>query len=156
MRIYAGEDFGEDDHKEQQLFVHCGLICVFNLALANHAQAIRTPEKGAALCLFEKVSRLYELSHTLWLQQGDLNHEIFIVLAILNNLGMIHKHCQRTVQGRQCLELLLSVLIFLKDSESVRQQWQFGWLLLEHRQRARCSQTNHQRTFCMRMRSTQY
>jgi hypothetical protein len=120
MRIYAEEDFGEDDHKEQQLLVQCGLICIFNLALANHAQAIRTPDKGAAFRLFEKASRLYELSYTLWLQQGDLNDEIFIVLAILNNLGMIHKHCQRTVQGRQCLELLLSVLIFLKDSESVQ------------------------------------
>jgi hypothetical protein len=120
MRIYTEEDFGEDDHKEQQLLVHCSLICIFNLALANHDQAIRTLNEGAACCLFEKASRLYELSYSLWLQQGDLNDEMFIVLAILNNLGMIHKHCQRTVQGNQCLELLLSVLIFLKDSESVQ------------------------------------
>jgi hypothetical protein len=120
MRISAEEDVGEDDHKEQQLLVHCSSICIFNLALANHAQAIRTPDKGAAFCLFEKASRLYELSYTLWLQKGDSKNEIFIVLAILNNLGMIHKHCQRTVQGHQCMELLLSVLIFLKDSESVQ------------------------------------
>jgi hypothetical protein len=120
MRISAEEDSGVDDHREQQLRVHCGLICIFNLALANHDQAIRTPNKGAACRLFEKASRLYELSYTLWLQQGGLNEEIFIVLAILNNLGMVHKHCQRTVQGNHYLQELLSVLMYLQDSESVQ------------------------------------
>jgi hypothetical protein len=121
MRIYAEEDFfGEDDHREQQLLVQFSLFCTFNLALASHTQAIRTPDKDAAFYLVKKAMMLYELAYELLLQEGDLDDDVFIVeLAILNNVGMIHKHCQRTEQAHECFEELLSVLMCLTDSERV-------------------------------------
>jgi hypothetical protein len=95
----------------------CSLICIFNLAVTSHARAIQTIDRGLSFSRLNAAKKLYELSYTMFLmQEGDMHIEMmFVALAILNNVGVVHKQMQRTTsiqEAHQCFEQLLSCFIY--------------------------------------------
>jgi hypothetical protein len=95
----------------------CSLICLFNLAVTSHTRAIQTIDRGLAFRRLDAAKKLYELSYNVFLmQEGDMHIEMmFVALAILNNVGVIHKQMQRTTsiqEAHQCFEQLLSCFIY--------------------------------------------
>lgn len=79
----------------------------------------------------ERVVRLYELSYALLMQDdetasstsstsaadvtGNETATMFVTLAILNNLGVIHKQLRRAHESHQCFQHLLKFLMYLLE-----------------------------------------
>jgi hypothetical protein len=91
-------------------------ITIFNLALAHHHLAAKSTEETRVWKL-QRALKLYSLA--LQLQVGKVDESnIFFTLAIMNNSGVIH-HCldNNGFQSTGCFGELLSILMFLNDTQ---------------------------------------
>jgi tetratricopeptide (TPR) repeat protein len=89
--------------------VQYSVTCMFNLALCHHLWAHESTD--SAMASLEISTRLYELSYSLLMTTEEELLAIFS-LAIVNNLGQIHKALENTRKAEQCFEHLLSTLMF--------------------------------------------
>lgn len=98
------------------------LTCMFNLAIASHARSIHTQDKPNAEARLSQATRLYELSYTLMMQEEGLFEIVdrMMTLAILNNVGVIHKQRRCREKSHQCFEHLLKFLIFFREEQQTR------------------------------------
>jgi tetratricopeptide (TPR) repeat protein len=101
---------------EVTLNLNCSLLCVFNLAVTSHCRAIQTTERDLALSRYKTAVKLYEFSYSLLttIESDGVNADMLITLAIINNVGVIHKQMERSIQAHQCFERLLSFMIYLR------------------------------------------
>jgi hypothetical protein len=85
------------------------VTCMFNLALSHHLLALDGEDANKSR--FFAATRLYELAYTLTLQDCDEISEL-LILAIVNNLGQIHKVNNEDTKANLCFSHLLSTLMF--------------------------------------------
>jgi hypothetical protein len=84
---------------EVALTLKSSLLCVFNLAVTSHCQAIQTSttDTDLALSRYKTAVKLYEFSNSLLATvEYDyvVNVDVLITLAIINNVGVIHHQMQ--------------------------------------------------------------
>ena len=87
-------------------------ICMFNLAIAYHVRANYSPDEDYN---FAVVLRLYELTFALQAME-DLDVGITVNLAILNNLGQIHKRLNNKRSASRCFENMLASIVCLIEA----------------------------------------
>ena len=91
------------------------LICMFNLAITHHVHALSSREDDSS---FVVAWRLYELSFALLSMEG-IEADIMVTLAILNNLGQLHKRRRKEADARRCFENLLSILVYRWEARTI-------------------------------------
>lgn len=90
----------------------CGLVSTaitFNLALANHLSSIETNNPKYA----QTAARLYEYGFNLERIRGKQFVSPFFLVAVLNNLGHLHKSIHDVERSNKCFSQLLSTLLYL-------------------------------------------
>ena len=111
-----------DDASSCSPFPHkvlCSAISIFNLALAHHLEAVS--RSSDAVVFLKKAAKLYDFGLQV-LQGADtpLEHGIptkcgLFYLAILNNLGDVHRRLRNTRISEQYCQELLRMLVFLSE-----------------------------------------
>ena len=111
--------------------VTASVIVIFNLALTHQLCAIecttnpknrwedsasRRSSNKMALSYFRKAANLYELAHRLQ-EEEELQSTTFFVMAILNNMGLIHQVLNQTSVADQFFQDLLSTLMYVIDGQ---------------------------------------
>lgn len=92
------------------------IMLIFNLALAHQLYAFED-ETFSRHMMLEKSAKLYECAYSLLLQQNFESNLLF-VLATVNNLGQVHRSLDQSGESAtKCFEHLLSILMFLVDSD---------------------------------------
>jgi tetratricopeptide (TPR) repeat protein len=92
---------------------------LFNLALAHHLTGV---EKSRNPVLLQKAVKLYEHAHKLVRgTQGVGKDSVLFHLAVINNLGQLHKELKQDVLAEKCFHQLLSLLMYLLDSSREEQ-----------------------------------
>jgi hypothetical protein len=86
----------------ESIMVSC--LIIMNLAIAHH---LRGDQESLSRAL-----KLYELSFTLQRDQKFENNALF-TLAIVNNLGVVHKQLHDEYASGKCFEHVLSMLMYL-------------------------------------------
>jgi hypothetical protein len=81
----------------------------FNLSLANHLWAIETKNNDT----LRTAARLYEYGFSLERIRGRFSVSPFFIMAILNNLGSIHRLMEDKEKSTKCFRQLLSTLLYL-------------------------------------------
>ena len=92
-------------------FVKLSFIQLYNLALTHHLCALHraNPEP-----FFRKALSLYELAYTIHVSE-DVELTILQSMAIVNNLGQLHRKLDDFEKSQQCFENLLTTLMFVRD-----------------------------------------
>jgi hypothetical protein len=88
-------------------------IIMFNLALCHHIKGTSSEEDALSQKTFAIAKRLYEL--TFQMQAQDVETNLFLTSALLNNLSLVHKALGNSHEAGQCDQLLLSTLLLLVD-----------------------------------------
>jgi hypothetical protein len=108
-------------------------IVIFNLALAHHLRANRMEQhqKHGGCCHMDdeaiyadlqKARQLYEISLKMRrdMQKSaspeNCSHDIFFMLAVFNNLGLVHRRLQNQEASNRCFHHVLSTLMCLTDA----------------------------------------
>jgi tetratricopeptide (TPR) repeat protein len=96
---------------------HCpgvilSLIIIFNLGLAHHLSAM---QNNACRKLLQKSLHLYELAYQLQ-RDEDEKGSLRFTMIVANNLGQIHRAVNNEYKHQQCLEHLLSTMMYVVDS----------------------------------------
>eukprot|EP00977_Amphora_coffeiformis_P012502 scaffold3079_cov174-Amphora_coffeaeformis.AAC.13 len=92
-------------------FVKLSFIQLYNLALSHHLCALQRSNPEPFL---RKALSLYELAYTIHVSE-DVELTILQSMAIVNNLGHLHKQLDNIEKSQQCFENLLTTLMFVKD-----------------------------------------
>eukprot|EP00538_Stauroneis_constricta_P011711 CAMPEP_0119562504 /NCGR_PEP_ID=MMETSP1352-20130426/20632_1 /TAXON_ID=265584 /ORGANISM="Stauroneis constricta, Strain CCMP1120" /LENGTH=343 /DNA_ID=CAMNT_0007610923 /DNA_START=49 /DNA_END=1080 /DNA_ORIENTATION=+ len=97
--------------------IQYAITCMFNLALAHHLWAIDGVDCPQPQHSLDTAKRLYELAYNLMMQPEE-SDEICVTfsLAIVNNLGYIHRSRGDASKAKRCFEHLLSTLMFFGHS----------------------------------------
>jgi tetratricopeptide (TPR) repeat protein len=108
---------------------HCpgvilSLIIIFNLALAHHLSAM---QNNTCRKLLQKALHLYELAYQLQREEDDYGSLSFTMI-VANNLGQIHRAVNNEYKHQQCLEHLLSTMMYLVDSR-IKENMEFDGFL---------------------------
>ena len=91
-------------------------IFLFNLALAHQLRAelmTNNPEKQHLL--LSKALKIYELAFKMQERRGYFNSNFLFILAILNNIGVIHQTLGSADLSKRCFGKLMSVLMLLTE-----------------------------------------
>lgn len=95
------------------------LILTFNLALAHHLQALH--ERALSGGKLKKILRLYELLFRWQMDDDDVQVDsIIFTLIISNNLGEIHRAVCNHDTYNQCLQHLLSTVMFMVECKGTQ------------------------------------
>jgi hypothetical protein len=100
-----------------EVTVEASVAIMFNLALSHHLNALLGSSfQGATLGVstLEQAISLYELAYTVQMQEdAELNVEF--AMAIINNLGHIHRQMGDKEKAAKCFGHLLSTMCFLQS-----------------------------------------
>ncbi|KAG7352734.1 hypothetical protein IV203_008782 [Nitzschia inconspicua] len=102
--IYYNIPTDDEISYRESVLVSC--IVIFNLAIAYHLRGDRTS--------LTKSLKLYELSFNLQKDQQFENNILF-TLAIVNNLGLVHRKLNDEQSASKCFDHILSTLMYLTD-----------------------------------------
>ena len=91
--------------------IKLSFIQLYNLALSHHLCGLRRQSQEHSL---RKAISLYELAYTIHVSE-DVELTILQSMAIVNNLGQLHKRLNDIEKSHQCFENLLTTLMFVKD-----------------------------------------
>jgi tetratricopeptide (TPR) repeat protein len=101
------------DYQRYEPTVDASIAIMFNLALAHHLNAIYG-SFNRSLSTLEQAIALYELAYSVHMQEdADLNIEF--TMAIINNLGHLHRLLGDEQKASQCFQHLLSTILFLRS-----------------------------------------
>ena len=91
-------------------------VVLFNLALAHHLLA-ETSNSYQKMFL-QKALRLYELSFRMQEQLERVHSNNFhFALAVMNNIGLIHKQMKNDIQAKDFFSQIFSILMVITDSD---------------------------------------
>jgi hypothetical protein len=93
--------------------VEASVAIIFNLALAHHLNALYGPF-NLFVSTLQHALALYELAYFVQIQE-DAELGIEFTMAIINNLGHIHRLLGDEEKGSQCFRHLLSIILFLQS-----------------------------------------
>jgi tetratricopeptide (TPR) repeat protein len=97
--------------RDYESAVEATVAIMFNLALAHHLQGADQPFKDPTA--FRKALALYELAYELQVQE-DIDLSVEVTMAIINNLGDIHRELDDQEKASQCFQQLLSTILFVQ------------------------------------------
>ena len=103
-------------YEHYEVTVEASVGIMFNLALAHHLNAVYGPSCGpsqGASTLDQAIS-LYELAYTVQMQE-DAELSVEFTMAIINNLGHIHRLMGDEEKAAKCFGHLLSTMLFLQS-----------------------------------------
>lgn len=92
-------------------FVKLSFLQLYNLALTHHLSALDQPEPEPFL---RKALSLYELAYAIHVSE-HVELTILQSMAIVNNLGHLHRQLGDQKKSQQCFETLLTTLMLVKD-----------------------------------------
>lgn len=103
-----------DFYPTYEVLVNMAISIMFNFALSHHLAAttpglVEDPSK-----MMDQAVALYELTHTLQLQEG-IELSIEHTMATICNLGHIHRIRGNTDKATKCFQHLLAVIVFLQS-----------------------------------------
>jgi hypothetical protein len=98
---------------EDRIMILC--IILFNLALAQHNISMTTKNTENMLLALGKACRLYELAFNLHRNELETCNDLLFRLAIINNLGLVHKSFEDEEAATKCFQVVLSTLFYLVD-----------------------------------------
>lgn len=91
-------------------------IFLFNLALAHQLRAETTSNDAERRhSLLSKALKIYELAFKMQERGGYFNSNFLFILAILNNIGVIHQILGAPLLAKRCFGKLMSVLMLLTE-----------------------------------------
>ena len=91
-------------------------IFLFNLGLAHQLSAEATTADAAQQhALFSKALKIYGLAFKMQGRGGYFNSNFLFIMAILNNIGVIHERLASPMLAKQCFGKLMSVLMLLTE-----------------------------------------
>lgn len=93
-------------------YISMSFIVLFNLALSHHLSAIKLNMPHGNL---NKALTLYELAYALQMRE-QIPLPIIYCMALVNNLGLIHKSMKHESSSRQCFEHLLATIMLIITS----------------------------------------
>lgn len=115
------------DYERYENTVEASVAIMFNLALAHHLNALHGQCFGQqglmfsspfrtthAVSTLEQAIALYELAYTVHMQE-DAELSVEFTMAIINNLGHIHRLMGDEEKSSQCFRHLLSTIMFLQS-----------------------------------------
>lgn len=91
---------------------------IFNLALALHLSATESPspDKDENKSRLKKASRLYELAYNAQQEYAiDKKVNIYFTLAIVNNLGLLHRDLTELNTSKTYFDQLTKMLMYVVD-----------------------------------------
>ena len=95
---------------------------IFNIALTHHLYAEQCHDRSKSL---KKAYRLYELAYeALRCEEEQTSPNILFMLATVNNLGLIHDELNNNEKSKMYFEHLMSILMFVVDSQQSRNEYQ--------------------------------
>ena len=99
-------------HESRNGLVKLSFVTLYNLALTYQcgAQEARDPDK-----LLDKALTFYELTHQIQETPGNEVFALVFNMAIVNNIGLIHRHKGREAQATRCFEHLLTMVMYVID-----------------------------------------
>jgi hypothetical protein len=98
---------------EEESIIALSFISMFNLALCHHMKGVSNEDEALSQGMFAIAKRLYEL--TFQMQAQDVNTNLLLTSALLNNLSVVHKALGNRHKAELCDQLLLSTLLLLVD-----------------------------------------
>lgn len=98
-------------------FVEMSISVMFNFALAHHLYAVSGQCQDSEKVMDQAVV-LYELTHTLQLQEG-IELSLEYTMGTICNLGHIHELRGDTEKSSKCFQHLLSIFCFLQSQNSI-------------------------------------
>jgi tetratricopeptide (TPR) repeat protein len=101
------------DYQFYEPTVEASIAIMFNLALAHHLNALHSLFNRPMSTLKQAIA-LYELAYTVQMQE-DAELSIEFTMAIINNLGHIHRLLGDQEKANQCFRHLLSTILFLRS-----------------------------------------
>lgn len=103
-----------------ELLSELSVVLMFNLALSHHLRAISSVGSNSKSCessnqIFKQAVSLYELAYEVQMQE-DVELSVECTMAIVNNLGHIHRRLGNQEKSTKCFSHLLSTLLFVHSS----------------------------------------
>jgi hypothetical protein len=108
--IYIPSHAGTD-HTSSMYYEKSSFMLLYNLALTHHLSALDGNNTQKRL---QKALKLYELAYSIQMTE-DIQLTVLHTMAIVNNLGMAHAALDDKEKSQQCLQHLLSSVMFLHD-----------------------------------------
>jgi tetratricopeptide (TPR) repeat protein len=103
--------YASTDHTSSMYYEKSSFMLLYNLALTHHLSALDGNNTQKRL---QKALKLYELAYSIQMTE-DIQLTVLHTMAIVNNLGMVHAALEDKEKSRQCLQHLLSSVMFLHD-----------------------------------------
>lgn len=112
-----------------ELTVEASVAILFNLALSHHLNALYGPfhclqelnfmqrepfQSNPVVSTLDQAIALYELAYTMQMQE-DVDLSVELTMAIINNLGHIHRRMGDEHKAVKCFRQLLSTILFLQS-----------------------------------------
>ena len=96
-----------------------GAVIVFNLCISHHIAGCNQKSKDKREKLFRKASKLYQLVYRIIINEGDHFESAKVyLLAVANNLGVIHCELQERKEAVRCFEHVISILMLILDTSN--------------------------------------
>ena len=93
--------------------VKMSVAIMFNLALSHHLNGVKNSRSSDPDTLTHAVA-LYELAYQLQMQE-DIEVSVETTMAIINNLGHVHRMLDDQEKASQCFNHLLSTMLFVQS-----------------------------------------
>lgn len=130
IRIPANKNHDYTSDVFGTTYQECSMIScmiVFNLALAHHLEGMeqqkRELDEATVLAAFQKARLLYEITLNLHRDvqktassRSRSSQDVVFVLAVFNNLGLVHRRLQNGEASGKCFQHVLSTLMCLTDA----------------------------------------
>jgi hypothetical protein len=105
---------------EEESITSLSFIIMFNLALCHHMKGTSSKDEALSQRTLAIAKRLYELTFQMQAQNVETN--LLLTSALLNNLSLVHKALGNRHEAEQCDQLLLSTLLLLVDMGGLTHQ----------------------------------
>lgn len=99
-------------HDSRDGLVKLSFVTLYNLALTYQcgAHQARDPDK-----LLDKALAFYELTHQIQETPGNEEFALVFNMAIVNNIGLLHRHKNQEAQATRCFRHLLTIVMYVID-----------------------------------------
>ena len=89
----------------------------FHLALAHHLSALDEPHLKDRRMQLQRVISLYQSTFEMHLQEDGGSSSVALAIILCNNIGEVHRNVQNEAKHAQCMEHLLSAMMFVLVAE---------------------------------------
>mmetsp|Transcript_20807 Transcript_20807/g.33529 ORF Transcript_20807/g.33529 Transcript_20807/m.33529 type:complete len:240 (+) Transcript_20807:479-1198(+) len=103
------------DYDRYDTSVEASVAIMYNLALAHHLNALFGTAAANRETALDQAISLYELAYNVHMQEEDADLSVEFTMAVVNNLGHIHRLKGDEAKADKCFHHLLSTMLFLRS-----------------------------------------